>query len=72
MPIYEFLCVSCTARENKEHPFYIVAKEPPTKKLLCPDCGSEKTMRAWNVPTVKFSGPGFYSTDNSKESGVPV
>ncbi len=68
--IYEFLCVSCTSRENKEHPFYVVAKEPPKEKPCCPDCGSNKVMLAWNVPVIHFKGNGFYSTENG--DNLPV
>ena len=61
---YEYICVTCTAKNNKETFFYLVADKPPKPHPNCPICGSEKVMRAWNAPTVIFKGKGFYSSDN--------
>jgi putative FmdB family regulatory protein len=70
MPLYEYMCVNCSAKNNNESLFYLNAKEPPKENPSCPVCGNTKTMRGWNAPAVIFKGRGFYSTDNGDKGEI--
>jgi predicted nucleic acid-binding Zn ribbon protein len=62
-PIFEYLCLRCTAEKRTEEVlFYLTANKPPKENPNCPNRGSSKTMRKWNPVNVKFKGDGFYSS----------
>jgi putative FmdB family regulatory protein len=72
MPIFEYLCIRCTAEKREEVLFYLTANEPPKVNPDCPNCGSSKTTRKWNPTAVRFRGDGFYSTKNNSGDDLNV
>ena len=66
MPVYEYRCITCDAY-GRQALFSLVEKEPPKRNPWCPNCSSYNTLRVWNVPFVRFTGSGFYSTDHPKD-----
>lgn len=58
MPIYTYQCDSCGETIEKYQPF---DSEPLTK---CPNCELDKLKRKIQPVVVKFTGNGFYQTDN--------
>src|SRR5215467_3423532 len=62
MPIYEYVCGSCT----KKTEVIQRVNEPPLK--VCPHCGG-KLKKAISAPAIQFKGSGFYITDYARGSG---
>lgn len=64
---YNFICDDCN--HIFEHMMgvdeYILLDY---SSIPCTNCGSVKVRRTYAVPTIKFSGPGFYSTDGKAVS----
>lgn len=57
MPIYDFICLKCSARFEE-----LVSSDKV--KPVCPDCRSRDTEK--QLPTsfgISFNAPGFYNTD---------
>jgi len=61
MPIYEFLCNSCSASFEELMPFSEYSDYINTLKLLkCPKCGAEaKHKRLYTAAMVSFKGDGW-------------
>ena len=58
--IYVYACKDC----NSQFELQMTLKERESLRVICPNCKSEKVMRIFTPPVVKFRGKGFYSTDN--------
>ena len=58
MPRYDYKCEVCGGQQEVERSIHAEADNP-----IC--CQAVMT-RLFNVPPVRFEGPGFYSTDNPK------
>jgi putative FmdB family regulatory protein len=56
MPIYEYECQKCNARQE----VYQKASDKPPKK--CAKCGG-KLERMISAPAIQFKGSGWYVTD---------
>jgi len=61
MPTYEYQCKNCSERFEVRKGF------SEQRVCFCPSCGSEARQVFFSVPII-FKGPGFYVTDNRKES----
>jgi putative FmdB family regulatory protein len=62
MPLYEYRCGVCGAKEEVSHKFY----EAPISRCQSCDNVLKKVITA---PAIHFNGPGFYVNDKtSKES----
>jgi len=61
MPTYEYECKNCSER------FEVRKRFSEEIACFCPSCGSEARQVFFSVPII-FKGPGFYVTDNRKES----
>lgn len=57
MPLYEYLCQSCSHSYEKREGFDAKAVQK------CPNCGA-KARRVIYAPPIVFKGSGFYVTDN--------
>lgn len=63
MPTYDYLCEKCGSFEYEQK----IAEPALT---TCPTCGGPvKRLISRNV-NILFKGPGFYVTDNRKDSGA--
>lgn len=58
---YQYKCENC----NKEFELVISIKNSSRVLVVCPHCNSLEVIRKWNVPFIKFTGSGFYKTDNN-------
>ena len=56
--IYEYECPGCGDVRQIERKM-----TDPEDTYICDNCHSQ-FKRKWNAPSITFSGPGFYSTDN--------
>lgn len=61
MPIYEYECQKCQARQE----VYQKANDKPPKK--CSKCGG-KLERMISAPAIQFKGSGWYVTDYAGSS----
>ncbi len=62
MPVYEYECLECGLHfERLEH-----FNDPHITQ--CPQ-GHSNVRRVFSPPAIVFKGPGFYVTDNRKDSG---
>ncbi|HID63559.1 MAG TPA: zinc ribbon domain-containing protein [Anaerolineae bacterium] len=62
MPLYEYECLDCGLHfERLEH-----FNDPHATQ--CPR-GHSNVRRVFSPPAIVFKGPGFYVTDNRKDSG---
>ena len=61
MPTYEYECSHCLAR------FEIKQAFADDSKVICHHCGGE-TRRIFSPVPIIFKGPGFYCTDNPRNS----
>lgn len=57
MPIYEFECQACGARDER---LMRVSDADPTD---CPSCGKPTLKRLLSAPSFRLSGSGWYETD---------
>ncbi|MDQ3070812.1 MAG: hypothetical protein M3R55_13925 [Acidobacteriota bacterium] len=64
MPLYEYLCESCS------HRFERIQKFSDPQVSTCPKC-SGAVRKLISSPAIQFKGSGFYITDYTKKSGVP-
>jgi len=64
MPKYDYLC-SKGCRYESEESF----GSPREQK--CKECKKGKATRQLNVPTFRYRGVGFYTTDTRKDSRKP-
>lgn len=62
MPIYEFICESCS------HEFEQILAFSATKMPNCPVCQSERVHRQMSRPAIHFKGSGWYITDSKVAS----
>ena len=55
-----------TYRCGKGHEFEVTRRLDRDSKMRCPidKCKSKKFSRKYEVPFIRFSGKGFYKTDN--------
>ena len=58
MALYTFVCYDCKHDFDDLWPY-------ESSNPLCPVCGGN-TKRKFGIPTLKFKGSGFYSTDYGK------
>lgn len=63
MPIYEYMCTKCNLRFELRQAF------SAQTVASCPKCHNGARRLFAPVPII-FKGPGFYTTDNRKESPV--
>ena len=56
--IYEYECPGCGDVRQIERKM-----TDPEDTYICDNCHSQ-FRRKWTAPSITFSGPGFYSTDN--------
>jgi putative FmdB family regulatory protein len=61
MPIYEYMCPKCNLRFELRQSF------SAESVASCPKCQNGARRLFAPVPII-FKGPGFYTTDNRKES----
>jgi putative FmdB family regulatory protein len=61
MPVYTFRCLGCGQTIDTTRTIEAVAH----LEITCDRCGGEM-KRIFSAPSVRFKGPGFYSTDNRK------
>lgn len=61
MPTYEYECEKCQLRFELRRQF------SDNGSIFCPQCGS-KAHRLFSPVPIIFKGPGFYVTDNRKDS----
>ena len=59
MPLYEYLCRSCSHRFERIQKF----SDPPVTE--CPSCGGA-VDKLFSSPAIQFKGSGFYITDYAK------
>ena len=59
MPTYKYRCSNCGDLE-----FYQSMYEPTF--IDCPNCNSNNFKKVMQPTSIKFNGPGFYSTDSKK------
>lgn len=64
MPTYEYECTKCLGR------FEVKKRFSDNGADLCPSCGGGARRLFSPVPII-FKGPGFYVTDNRKDSDRP-
>ena len=64
MPLYEYQCLNCSTRFEVRRGFHDESAVP------CPKCQGEVQRIFSPVPAI-FKGPGFYTTDNRKNSSTP-
>jgi putative FmdB family regulatory protein len=60
MPIYEYLCEECDLK------FEILKRNTSSQKVICPECGNEKTKRLFS--TFGFSCGEKFVSSSSKGS----
>lgn len=67
MPIYTYVCESCSARYEKLMPSFSAGNN--VEDLQCPSCGDTgKSKRVWHTVGMPiFKGTGFYKTDYASE-----
>jgi putative FmdB family regulatory protein len=66
MPLYEYCCVACHAKEER-----LTGYSSPTMHD-CPVCGKSNGMqRQLSVPSISFSGGGWYAQGYSKDNNPP-
>jgi putative FmdB family regulatory protein len=67
MPIYEFVCESCT------HEFEKIVSFSAAIAPTCPACEGDDVKRRMSKPAIHFKGSGWYitdsKTDNKKSNG---
>ena len=56
--IYEYECPGCGDVRQIERKM-----SDPEDTYICDNCDTQ-FKRKWSAPSITFSGPGFYSTDN--------
>ncbi len=61
MPIYEYMCPKCNLKFELRQSF------SAESTASCPNC-QNGARRLFAPVTIIFKGPGFYTTDNRKES----
>ena len=59
MPLYDYLCQSCS------HKFELRQSFQDDAVASCPECGAESS-RQFSAPQVIYKGSGFYTTDRKK------
>lgn len=59
MPLYEYLCESCS------HRFERIQKFSDAPLTECPSCGG-RVNKLPSSPAIQFKGSGFYITDYAK------
>lgn len=62
MPLYEYLCDSCSQRTEVLQRL----DEPPL--AVCPNCGGA-LRKLLSAPAFQFKGSGWYATDYAAKSG---
>ena len=60
MPEYRYECENCEKLYDIRHSIH----DDP--QIDCENCGGDM-VRIPQTPQVNFSGPGFYSTDNTRQ-----
>jgi putative FmdB family regulatory protein len=60
MPIYEFVCQSCSNEFENIQSF----SDPSVP--LCPNCGNQDVERQMGRPAIHFKGSGWYINDSKK------
>lgn len=69
MVIYEYLCLDCGSKYEKEGTYKELSEYVPK----CPVCSSKNVRKIYYPVGIVFKGNGFYKTDNgekNKESHV--
>lgn len=66
MPVYEYKCLNCNRRFEKEVSYKELSEYKPT----CPVCLYSDCQRVYSPVGIIFNGNGFYKTDNRKEEDV--
>jgi putative FmdB family regulatory protein len=64
MPLYEYHCLSCSAKFELRQGF------DERSAITCPKCQG-KVQRMFSPVPIIFKGPGFYTTDNRKDGSEP-
>lgn len=60
MPIYDYVCPDC-------HQKFDTPSSYGQETATCPNCASTaQRSHSFTVPTVRFTGSGFYTTDNRR------
>ena len=62
MPTYTWACRKCEVYWERE---YKMGKAP--EKTKCPEC-KKRCSRSYDVPSLRFIGPGFYVNDYGKNT----
>ena len=60
MPIYEFVCQSCS------NEFENIQSFSDSSVPVCPNCGNEDVERQMGRPAIHFKGSGWYINDSKK------
>ena len=58
MPFYSYKCHNCLKVFEEFRYLYDYRKE-----AICPECGSNQTVKLLNAIPIHYKGSGFYSTD---------
>ncbi|MBX2998124.1 MAG: zinc ribbon domain-containing protein [Caldilineaceae bacterium] len=61
MPIYEFVCESCTYEFEK------IVSFSATVAPTCPVCAGDEVKRRMSKPAIHFKGSGWYITDSKAD-----
>lgn len=61
MPLYEYLCKSCS------HQFEKIQKFSDPLVRTCPACGKDQVEQMLSAPAVQFKGSGWYVTDYARK-----
>lgn len=66
MPLYEYVCRSCSKQFEIRHSITEDARKD------CPECGKPALERMISLSNFKLSGDGWYKTDysNPRKSGI--
>jgi putative FmdB family regulatory protein len=62
MPIYEFVCESCT------HEFEKIVSFSAAIAPTCPVCEGDSVKRLMSKPAIHFKGSGWYITDSKADT----
>lgn len=62
MPIYEFVCESCT------HEFEKIVSFSAALAPTCPVCEGNSVKRLMSKPAIHFKGSGWYITDSKADT----
>ena len=62
MPLYRYECESCSNQ------FSILVREQAQADVpVCPECGSNETLRMVSRVAIQFKGSGYYKTDYARK-----